>query len=514
MILKVRDEQGKFQNIPSIIGPAGSDGKDGYTPQKGIDYFTEDDKQELINEMHLENYVTTEEAEQTYATKDEIPNLEDYYTKEETDEAIANAITGGTVDLKDYLKKAEAQETYETKIEHKADLNKKVDAVIENEKGTAAILNNETGGQLLYLNNENNVRANISVNDGSSNVYAQLSVTDKDTNIGARIDVNNEKAYYTTGKDTPEFSDDDELLTKKDAYTKIEADEKFLTEHQDLSAYATNIGVDNKLENYYNKDASDERFANKDYSYSKADIDGKFAEAAAGGQITLDGYLKIEDADKKFATQENLGGYVQQRVVGNKGIALISNDPTGGLLKFTSNTGEEMGVAVNDGSEDIYVQMYAKNAETGEGTRLTLNKGHAYVKTSNDHAFDENDIVVVKNDLNEYYTKQEIEDKNYLTKHQDISNLATKDEVELKANKTDLDSYLKTDVANTTYAKVETLQNYETAEHAAETYALKSNIPSLDGYLTTDAADKKFITEEQLNSAIEKAITKVLEGEY
>ena len=472
MILRVKNEQGQFIDIPAIKGadgkpfkyedftpeqlealrgPAGADGK---TPIRGIDYYTDEDIAYIINEVgtkiNLDEYLTIAAAGETYLSKAEgytraeiddlIKNikvdLSDYYTKEETDEAIANAITGGTVDLKDYLKKQEAadiyldkvtaedtylkkgekpeltdylkkdeaEQIYETKTEHKLDLDKKVDAVIENEQGTAAILNNETGGQLLYLNNDNNVRANVSVNDGSSNVYAQLSVTDKDTNIGARINLDNKKAYYTTGKDTPEFNDEDELLTKKDAYTKTEADEKFLTEHQDLSEYATNVGVDNKLESYYDKTTSDERYVDKDYTYSKADVDKKIAEAAAGGEISLDGYLKIEDADKKYATKDSLNEYVKERVVGDKGVSLITNDPSGGLLKFTTDDGKETGIAVNDGSENIFAQIYAKDAKTGQGARLAFNEEGAYYTVSNNYNFNEDDKLVTQKDLSSSLT--------------------------------------------------------------------------------------------------------------
>ena len=33
------------------VGPQGPQGKDGYTPKKGIDYFTEEDIQEIVNQV-------------------------------------------------------------------------------------------------------------------------------------------------------------------------------------------------------------------------------------------------------------------------------------------------------------------------------------------------------------------------------------------------------------------------------------------------------------------------------
>ena len=58
MILKIKNENGVWIDIPSIqgapgpAGPAGEPGpagEDGRTPEKGVDYFTEADKQELLS---------------------------------------------------------------------------------------------------------------------------------------------------------------------------------------------------------------------------------------------------------------------------------------------------------------------------------------------------------------------------------------------------------------------------------------------------------------------------------
>ena len=48
MILKVRNEQGEFVDIPSIVGPKGDIGP---KPEKGVDYFTQDDINAMIQEI-------------------------------------------------------------------------------------------------------------------------------------------------------------------------------------------------------------------------------------------------------------------------------------------------------------------------------------------------------------------------------------------------------------------------------------------------------------------------------
>lgn len=50
-ILKIRNSNGEFEEIPSIKGKNGTDGKNGYTPKKGVDYWTDEDKQEFIKDL-------------------------------------------------------------------------------------------------------------------------------------------------------------------------------------------------------------------------------------------------------------------------------------------------------------------------------------------------------------------------------------------------------------------------------------------------------------------------------
>ena len=64
-----------YQGPQGPQGPAGNDGK---TPVKGVDYFTSDDKQEIVKEV-IENIGEVN------------VDLTDYYTKQETDAAIQAA---------------------------------------------------------------------------------------------------------------------------------------------------------------------------------------------------------------------------------------------------------------------------------------------------------------------------------------------------------------------------------------------------------------------------------------
>lgn len=56
-VLKVRNELGVFENVPTLRGPKGDrgepgpQGEPGKTPVKGVDYYTDEDKQEIVREV-------------------------------------------------------------------------------------------------------------------------------------------------------------------------------------------------------------------------------------------------------------------------------------------------------------------------------------------------------------------------------------------------------------------------------------------------------------------------------
>ena len=136
-ILRIKDQNGEWQEIQAIKGDQGNDG---YTPQKGIDYFdgedyvlTEEDKKEIaaliegeiiepdlsgyatedyvdnaianidIPEVDLSGYATIDEMNQAiaenqpdlsgYAKTEDIPDVSAYQTAEQVEAAINNALS-------------------------------------------------------------------------------------------------------------------------------------------------------------------------------------------------------------------------------------------------------------------------------------------------------------------------------------------------------------------------------------------------------------------------------------
>ena len=67
-----------YTRIGYIKGATGAQGPRGYTPVRGVDYWTAADKQEIINQVGSGNV-----------------NLSNYYTKAQVDALIANIETSG-----------------------------------------------------------------------------------------------------------------------------------------------------------------------------------------------------------------------------------------------------------------------------------------------------------------------------------------------------------------------------------------------------------------------------------
>ena len=116
----------------------------------------------------------------------------------------------------------------------------------------------------------------------------------------------------------------------------------------------------------------------------------------------------------------------------------------------------------------------------------------------------------------EYITETELDAKGYLTEHQDISNLATKDEVPTKTSQLINDSNFLTEhqdisnlatkaevseVENKIPTKVSQLENdkgYLTEHQDLTGYAKKTDIPDVSGFITEIPAE--YVTDDELNA--------------
>lgn len=230
--------------------------------------------------------------------------------------------------------------------------------------------------------------------------------------------------------------------------------------------------------------------------YTKSEVDDKLAQAATGGKVDLTDYLKVADADAKYATKQELpdvSGLAKKTDLNNYAkksvVPVISLDTE--ARKLTIN-GTEISIPASVDLSDYATKQELPKITYDQDTKsLTINGTKVELPSNVD--------------LSGYYTKSEVDDKlakaatggkvdltGYLTKTEasktyatkaelpDMSNVATKDELpstEGLAKKTDLDNYaLKKDIP-----AAPDLSGYETKQEASDTFATKAEVPSVDG---------------------------------
>ena len=211
----------------------------------------------------------------------------------------------------------------------------------------AMIWNENDGGGSLFFNNTLKIKSFVGVNQGANDedIEAQIYSINPETKIGTRLNINNKKGMYylkgTTNLGTP---DERELAVKEDITNA-------------LNSYSTTTDTN-------------------------AAIDSKI----------------------KAAIFNNSKGYFQTKYTQTNGsYAMIWNEDDGGGSQFFNqprNILSYVGVNQSSESDDIDVQIYAKDKTTNIGTRINFNtKGAYYTKNSKAIGNPEGREIAVKEDI-------------------------------------------------------------------------------------------------------------------
>lgn len=214
-----------WQEIQGIKGDKGD------TPVKGVDYYTEQDKNELIQEIqdsvidgqvNLANYYTKPEVDEAIAAALE-PDLSDYYTKTEVDAAIE----ASKQDLSGYALKTDIPST--TGLATEEYVNEAIAAIPEPD--------------LSNYYDKNQVKELVRTAKPDLTDYATKDDVANAVEAIPGVDLSN---YYT----------------KDETYTKAQVDEAIANievegGEVDLTNYytkeQTTAAISNTLANYYNK---------------------------------------------------------------------------------------------------------------------------------------------------------------------------------------------------------------------------------------------------------------------
>ena len=315
---------------------------------------------------------------------------------------------------------------------------------------TAMLWNENDGGGVMFTDDVNKVKTFVGVNDGgngASAINAQIYAKDTSANVAARLNVNTNGIYYAVSP-TSIIDDAHELAVKGDidaavsvkadadsVYTKTEADEKFLIEHQDVSYLATKEEVAAGLAE--KADVGD--------CYTKEEADDKFLTE----HQDLSDYAKKSEIPTKVSAFENDAEYLVSADVSNLATKTELNETVAmEIAKVIADAPEDFDTLkevadyiASDKTRAAEIENAISALESDKADASTVyTKTEVYTKEEVDDIVeaehnatvarfeDASALIDTKADASTVYTKTEADEK-FLTEHQDISNLATKTEV-------------------------------------------------------------------------------------
>lgn len=235
----------------------------------------------------------------------------------------------------------------------------------------------------------------------------------------------------------------DEYVTENELSEKgylTEIPSEYVTDEElNAKGYATTTQLDSKLDTEtYNSDKA--TFATKEELADKAntsDLSNYLQTSVAESTYAKKSEIP-EEYTLPIATAEALGGI-------KVGAGLSINPETGVLSANGGGTADSVDWAnITSKPEEFKPEV------------------HQHVTADVTDLQDKLDAKADASAIADMATKTWVGEQGYLTEHQDISNLATKDELNEKANTSDLGNYVTTSTANSTFATKEELGNINT----------------------------------------------------
>ena len=453
------------------------------------------------NELNAKGYLTEHQSLDDYAKKTDIPSLDDYATEDYVDTAIADAQLGGDnteIDLSDYATKddlkakADEKHTHDEYLTEHQDLSeyaKKSEipndylTEIPSEYITETELNNKgylTEHQSL---NEYAKKSDIPSLDGyATEDYVDTAIANAQLG-GEEVDLSGYAKKSELPTKTSQLTNDSNFLTSipNEYITESELNDKgYLTEHQSLEGYAKTTDIPTIPTNLsaFTNDTGYLTSVPTDYA-KKSDIPTDYltsipSEYVTDDELTAKGYL---------TEHQSLEGYAKTSDIPSlEGYAKTSDIPTDYLTEIPSEyvTDTEL-TAKGYLTEHQSLSDYAKKSDIPT----------VPTKVS-ELANDKNYLTSIPS---EYITESELNDKGYLTEHQDLSDYALKSQIPtnyltsipseyITESELNAKNYL-TSIPSEYVTETElTNKGYLTQHQDLSTYAKKSEIPTVTNDLT------------------------------
>lgn len=410
------------------------------------------------------------------------------------------------------------------------------------ENGKQAIWPSDGGLKVTISRNADDIESSgrvttITLDDFKQQVMKSVQDQINNANLtdktGQKVDLSD----YAKKQDVPQIVYDSQSHT-----LTINGQSLTIPESVDLSGYAKTGDVPSvKLDgrkltiNGVNVDIPDD--VDLGGYYTKAEVDSKVANAAAGGKVDLSGYVTVADADKKYATKSeipNVSNFVTSEAVAETYATKAEIPATQDLTPYETKSEASATFAtkaeipsVPDVSSFVTSEevatTYATKSEIPTMPDLTPyeTKSEASAtfatKAEIPSVPDVSSFITSQDVASEYATKSEIPtmpDLNDYVKTEALSLYATKSDIPTIPDMSlyATTSYVKSEVANIKPSSVD-LSSYETVSHAESTYARLGTIDAVLGQYAkvSSVYDKNYINSNYLtNSDTRNLITNLV----
>lgn len=402
-------------------------------------------------------YVTETELESKgYALKTEIPNTDSFITEQEANDAYQPKGSYLTSVPAEYVTESELSQKGYATTEQIPDISTKQDTLV-------------SGTNIKTINNQSILgQGNIEITTGTG------GITDAPAD-GSTYGRKNNQWVQVTIPDTSEFATKTELSNKLDTetYNADKATFALKTEIPDTSTFITTETADSKYQpkGTYLTEVPDEYVTD-------TELTEQLALKANANELS--NYLTIASATSTYATKTDLDSkldtstYTTDKSTFATTTQLASKQDT---LVSGTNIKTVNGQTIL-GEGDIQIETPEGGISDAPQNGKTYGRKDAQWS---EITIPDTSALATKAEIADMATQTWVGEQGYLTEHQDISNLATKEELASKANTSDLSNYLTTANASTIY---ETISGAQSKYQPIGEYALKSEIPSLSSYAT------------------------------
>ena len=501
---EVNTEKGKLSTLTDRV-TAIEESKSTLATKEEVD-TTYAKKSELPVVPSLDPYATKAESNEKYVSKEDLvtlgnlndkatkADLKNYYTKEETvsketHDALNNKVESNVSEISTVKEKVAGLESSNTTVKEKIEsLTSDVNSLKAKEDSDKQTLSLE--GNKLAISSGNEVDLSALKTDNSAIERSVSTLNETVTGLKNRLPESiQEDDKLSTSKEVTEkvnslkteidttYAKKSELPSVEGLITETKADGKYSAK----SLETTVSSLDEKVRNLEAKEDNDRQTLSIDNR--TITISGSNSSVTVPEQ-DLSGLAAKADVERDYAKKSelpSLNGLISEAAADTKYLPKSKEESLATKEELDVVKGK---VTALESKEDADKQTLSITGRT-----ITISGSNS-------------SVIVPEQDLSSLATKDDVE-LTYAKKEQ-VEKLASKSEIEglrklVTGSKVDTSGFITTDDADSKYARKDVMET---------TYAKKSDLPSVEGLITESKADGKYLEKSKEETLATKAEVK------